>query len=51
MVAFLFLLVAAAMAAAMLGRRNVSLVIFALGLCLALGWLNHHATSTLALEF
>ena len=49
--ALLFLVVAAAMAGALLGRRSLALVLFAAALLGSVAWLNHHITSPLALRF
>jgi hypothetical protein len=51
MTAFIFLLLAAAMSVAWIGRRQSGLALFAVAAVLALFWFKHHVTDALALDF
>jgi hypothetical protein len=50
MTAVMFLVVGIAMMAAVAGRRDIGVGLFALGFITAVVWLNHHMTVPLALS-
>ncbi len=50
MTAAMFLVVGIAMMAAVAGRRDIAVGLFALGFIVAVAWLNHHMTDPLTLS-